>query len=696
MKVNAILAAVCAAWACVANATDMERKMKVVKSFTTALGARGDVVCDKPGGWSFDVSCAVDDGRDAVTVRLTSPTEAMPPHFGVFLVSSGAGVQNVWTCDPSVNGDGCHLWPKLWSPWHLSSSALACDTPIAVGFNSTGAAPVAMACSEAFEPTKWLLYADDNTCEMTARFEFFEKPVRAMKSYSATVLLDRRGRGFADAVRDCTDWIVKANGFEPAKPPAAAFDPVYSTWYAYLQDVSAAQLEEEARMAAALGMKTMILDDGWQKVDSASFYSATGDWMPVPSRFPDIKAHVAKVHEAGLKYMVWLAVPYVGDESKAWAQFKDKLLSKSGDRHPGMTGVLDPRFPEVREYLIQTYERAVGEWGFDGLKLDFIDQFAVKGTDPAQAQNYAGRDYRSVPEAVDRLLKDVRARLQRIRPDVMIEFRQHYMGPAILQYGDMMRAADCPADPCANRRRVCDLRLTSGAMAVHSDMIVWSPDETPEGAALPILNAIFSTVQYSVRLAQVPKAHGEVIRHWLRFSQDHREALLKGAFRPRHPENGYTSIEGESATERVVAVYSDEVCASTGSADRDVYVINATGKAGLALRLAAPCEKAEVYDTFGRLVATAALPAGLQDVAVPASGYVKLAGRRLAHRADESEAARAKIEAAVAESDRAIDAAQARLKDRASLADYAHLVARSNGDGRSSGRGEIGELVVEP
>ena len=619
---RSVVAAACAAAALVASATDMEHKMKVVKSFTTALGVKGDVVCDSPGDWTFDVACAVDDGRDAVTVTLSSPVEALPPHFGVFLVTSGAGVQNVWISDSAQ--DGFHLWPKLWCGSRLNVSALARKTPIAVGFNSQGVAPVAMACSEAFEETKWGLYADDETCDLTARYEFFEKSVLKMKSYSATVLLDRRIRPFPDAVRDCTDWIVRVNGLTPAKVPEAAFDPLYSTWYAYLQDVSAEKMEREAVLAAALGMKTMILDDGWQKVDSVSFYSATGDWMPVPSRFPDMKAHVAKVHAAGLKYMVWLAMPFVGDESKAWERFKGKFLNDVGEKGPGRVGILDPRFPEVREYLIRTYERIVGEWGFDGLKLDFIDCFGFGGADPAVKEDYAGRDFRSLPEAIDRLMKDVRARLQKIRPDVMIEFRQNYMGPAILQYGDMMRAADCPADPCANRRRICDLRLTSGAMAVHSDMLVWSADETPEGAALPILNVIFSTIQYSVRLAQVPKAHGDVIRHWLGFSQRHREALLKGRFTPRHPENGYTSIEGESADERIIAVYSDDVCASTGAADRDVYVINATGKAGLMLRLSAPCAAARVYDTFGRLVATRALPAGLQDVAVPASGYVVL------------------------------------------------------------------------
>ena len=289
--------------------------------------------------------------------------------------------------------------------------------------------------------------------------------------------------------------------------PDAAFDPLYSTWYAYLQDVRAKELEEEAGLAASLGMKTMILDDGWQKVDSTTFYSATGDWMPVPSRFPDMKAHVAAIHRAGLKYMLWLAVPFVGDESKAWTQFKDKALSIQGDKSPGRTAVLDPRFPEVREYLIRTYERVVGEWDFDGVKLDFIDQFIQPKDDPAAKDGFVGRDYRSVPEAVNRLMKDVLTRLQAIKPNVLVEFRQHYMGPAILQYGNMMRVADCPADPCANRKRMCDLRLTSGGIAVHSDMLVWSRNETPEGAALPILNVLYSTIQYSMILKTINPQH---------------------------------------------------------------------------------------------------------------------------------------------------------------------------------------------
>ena len=460
------------------------------------------------------------------------------------------------------------------------------------------------------------MYADDRTCEIVGRCEFFTKPVAALKEYEVSVMLDRRGRGFSDTVRKCSEWISKRNGFKAAAVPESAFDPLYSTWYAYLQDVHDKELEKEAEIAASLGMKTMILDDGWQKVDSKTFYSATGDWMPVKSRFPDMKAHVAAVHKAGLKYMLWLSVPHMGNESQAYKRFK-KMLLRDGD-----TGILDPRFPEVREYLISTYERVIGEWGFDGVKLDFIDSFAISGKDPAVADNYAGRDYRSVPDAVNRLMTDVLARLRKINPDVLVEFRQHYMGPAILQYGNMMRAADCPADPCANRRRICDLRLTSANLAVHSDMLVWSRDETNEGAALPILNALFSTIQYSMILAEINPGHKQVIRSWLKFSQDHREALLKGEFRPHHPENGYTWIEGESAVERIIACYSKDVCVKTGVADKPVYLVNATGSSGMLVEFSAPAT-VEFYDTLGAAVGRVAVGKGIYRLAVPSSGYAK-------------------------------------------------------------------------
>lgn len=599
----------------------MDSKATVFMTAESVHSGTVEITCDNPDGWNFEITPYDDEGRDAIKIRITSPVEAVPPQFGVFFAVSGAGTQNVWISDSGR--DGCHLWPRLWWNWLTKyNSQLAHDTPIAVAFNSAEESTVAIACSEAFNDLLFGLYADEKDCELFCRCEFFTKPVAAMREYEATVLLDRRCKKWYDTVKDCSLWIAQKNGFVSADVPDAAYDPLYSTWYAYLQDVNAAPLEKEACLAAEVGMKTMILDDGWQKDKSIGFYSATGDWQPVKSRFPDMKAHVDAVHAAGLKYMLWLAVPFMGEESNAWKLFEKKLLNVGGNT-PGRTGTLDPRFPEVREYLINTYKRVIGEWGFDGVKLDFIDAFALPEHDLALDDNYAGRDYRSLPAAVDRLMKDVLAALKQIKPDVLIEFRQHYMGPAILQYGNMIRAADCPADPCANRKRICDLRLTSGKTAVHSDMLVWSKDETPAGAALPILNALFSTIQYSMVLDTVEPSHKDVIRHWLKFSQEHRETLLKSDFRPHHPELVYPLIEAESSKERIIVSYLSDFCIAEGAFDRDVYFINATGRAGIVADISANAT-VDIFDVLGNHIDTITVRDGLTRIPVPESGYAFL------------------------------------------------------------------------
>ena len=601
-----------------------EDEAKTVAAVKSAQVGDVRVVCADAKGWSFDAACAAADDGEVVTVSCMSPNEAQPPEFEVKFAFSGADVHHVWTTDFTKHS--FTLWPSLWGAGKEYGSQLASEAPILAALNANDRAKFTMAASEAFDKVVMAMAVNERTCEIECGMKFFTQPVLPVRSYSVKIRLDRRERFWGDAVHEAADWIGRAAGFEPAHVPAAAFDPLYSTWYAYLQDVHAEPLEKEARLAASLGMKTMILDDGWQKEKSVSFYSAVGDWMPVASRFPDMKKHVAAVHAAGLKYMLWLSVPYMGDETEAWRRFKDKMLVKRGETSPGNVGVLDPRFPDVREYLIRTYERAVGEWGFDGLKLDFIDSFVLPEVDPAVAENYAGRDFKSLPLAVDRLMKDVVARLKKVNPEVLIEFRQHYMGPAIRQYGNMIRAADCPADMAFNRRRICDLRLTSGTTAVHSDMLVWSRDETPEGAARPILSALFSTIQYSMILADIRPEHKKVIRHWLEFSQAHRAALLQGRFRPHHPECGYPWIEGESAAERIVAVYSKDVCARTGAADKPVILVNATGEKGLLVEFAAPATVA-LFDVCGAAGETVEVSEGLCRLPVSASGYARVTWR---------------------------------------------------------------------
>ena len=328
-------------------------------------------------------------------------------------------------------------------------------------------------------------------------------------------------------------------------------------------------------------MKTVILDDGWQTEDGNRGYAFCGDWKPAPQKFPDMASHVAAVQKLGMKYMIWYSVPYVGFNSEAYAKFKGKYLY---NEHGMGCSVLDPRFPEVREHLVNLYVNALKDWNLDGFKLDFIDSFRFHGEDPAVKENYAGRDIMNLSEAVNVLMKEVSSALKAIKPDILLEFRQQYIGPAIRQYGNMLRAADCPGNAKDNRMRIASLRLTSGSAAVHSDMLEWNISETPENVGRAIINSIFGVVQYSTMLRTIPQEQFDVMRKWMKFASDHRETLLKSEFRPHHPELGYPVIEAESDKELIIAVYQDNAVIDVPRRGKSVYILNASGSDSIVVR----------------------------------------------------------------------------------------------------------------
>ncbi len=328
-----------------------------------------------------------------------------------------------------------------------------------------------------------------------------------------------------------------------------------------------------------------------------------------------MRAHVDRVHALGIKFLLWYSVPFVGVRSRAWERFSGMLLGE--DERLG-AGVLDPRFPEVREFLVGTYEKALKEWDLDGFKLDFVDSFGASG------ELGGGRDHDGVPEAVDRLLEDAIRRLREIKPDVMVEFRQSYVGPLMRKYGNMFRAGDCPNDAVENRMHTVDIRLLCGETAVHSDMLMWHPDDPVESAALQLVSVIFSVPQISVLLDRIPPEHVERLRFWLGLWREHRDVLLDGAFAPRHPEAAYPVVLARTDAKLVAAAYADALVRLDGELPPTLLVVNGRLGEGVVVDLErdAGTREVEVRDCRGRVVRTEEieLTRGLHKVEVPAAG----------------------------------------------------------------------------
>jgi alpha-galactosidase len=330
-----------------------------------------------------------------------------------------------------------------------------------------------------------------------------------------------------------------------------------------------------------------------------------------------MKAHVAKVHEAGLKYILWYSVPFAGYHSKIYKRFENMLLYH---RKNLSCAVLDPRFPEVREYLIGVYETAMREWDLDGFKLDFIDSFrATEETPPFDA---AVMDCPTVDGSVERLLEEITAALRAVKDDCMIEFRQHYISPAITAHCNMLRVLDCAFESLTNRLCIADLRMLTNTLAVHSDMLFWAQNETPVNCARQLLNILFAVPQISVLLTNATEEQRQVIRNYLAYWQANRELLLHAPLAVTGMDGNYSTLSACDGSKRITALYLDPTAAFDGM---PLDVFNGTVKNELYLENNADRTAcAAVYDCFGALLCQQTLAPGLHRLAVPTGGRLEL------------------------------------------------------------------------
>ncbi len=443
-----------------------------------------------------------------------------------------------------------------------------------------------------------------------------------VSGYTAMLRIDTRDVPFNEAVGDVVKWWETMDGLTPTNVPDTARMPLYSAWYSFHQQIDVPRIVEECRYFAKLGCKSVIVDDGWQTDDNGRGYAYCGDWEATPVKVPDMKAFVDAVHETGLKFVLWYAVPFVGVHSKAFDRFKDKMLYES-DRLRG-TWVLDPRYPEVRDYLIGLYRKAAIEWGLDGFKLDFIDSFrqseVVKD----------GMDFVSVYDAVDRLMKDVMAALKELNPDVLIEFRQSYMGPLMRTFGNMIRSGDCPNDSYSNRVNTLSLRLTSGSTAVHSDMVMWNYAEPVELAAFQLTNVLFSVPQISVLHDRMPGSHAKMVGYYLAFWTKYRSVLLDGEMLFKNYTANYAYVSSRKDGVQVGAVYSGRI-AYLEKQDDEIVLVNSSLDREIIAEASFDGEYAyTVTDCMGDPVGegTVSLAKGtLARISVPVSGVVTLKRR---------------------------------------------------------------------
>lgn len=583
---------------------------------TTIVTDNGYEVTLDGGGEGFRGSLSTstpESSVDLVHLRIESDEAGRPPVFRLSWSRPLVSVHGFWHA-------GARYDKGLGVDWGRGVYSKATSgAPVGCLYDLQGRNRLTFAFSDALNPVTFHAGVHEESAEVNCWVRLFDEPLAPMSLYEATLRLDYRDLPYYEALSGVGRWWASLPGYEPAGVPEAARLPMYSTWYSFHQDLDPGRVEEQCRIAKELGCEAVIVDDGWQTTSKERGYAYTGDWEPTPEKVPDMRAHVDRVHALGMKFLLWYSVPFVGVHSRAWERFSGMLLDEI--ERLG-AGVLDPRFPEVREFLIGTYEDALREWDLDGFKLDFVDSFGTS------EEIGGGRDYDGVPEAVDRLLEDAIRRLRKIKPDVMVEFRQSYVGPLMRKYGNMFRAMDCPNDAVENRMHTIDIRLLCGDTATHSDMLMWHPGDPVHSAALQLVNVLFSVPQISVLLDRIPPEHFEMLRFWHGFWREHRDVFLDGAIEPRHPEAVYPVVLSRTDTKLAAAAYGNSVVQLEGELPSTLLIVNGTLENGIVLELAgdAGTREMEVRDCRGRVTRTDSiqLEAGLHQIDIPAAGVAVL------------------------------------------------------------------------
>ena len=207
-------------------------------------------------------------------------------------------------------------------------------------------------------------------------------------------------------------------GFQMASAPESAFGAIWCAW-GYGRTVQPKQVYDTLPTVKKMGFTWVTLDDGWQ--------NNVGDWQLDPKKFPngdaDMKAMVDRIHQEGFQAQLWWSPLSAVPDSKLLREQPDLIL-KNRDGSPRKVSwwnsyYLCPADKRVVEYHKALVRKMLGEWGFDGLKLDGQDMNGVPACyNPA---HHHQRPEDSV-EALPGLFREIYETARSVKPQALVEF----------------------------------------------------------------------------------------------------------------------------------------------------------------------------------------------------------------------------------------------------------------------------------
>lgn len=182
-----------------------------------------------------------------------------------------------------------------------------------------------------------------------------------------TLLAVHRGDHFAPLQQ--YRQFMQAEGIVAPQVPESAFAPIWCAW-GYERNFTTDQILGTLPKARELGFEWAVLDDGWQTNE--------GDWRIDKTKFPrgdaDMRAFAAEVRKHGMRPRLWLAPLAADPGSDVLHEHADMLLLDRDGAFQTVTWwnslTQCPAYQPTIDYYVALVTRAIGDWGFEGIKLD--------------------------------------------------------------------------------------------------------------------------------------------------------------------------------------------------------------------------------------------------------------------------------------------------------------------------------------
>jgi alpha-galactosidase len=337
--------------------------------------------------------------------------------------------------------------------------------------------------------------------------------------------------------------------------PPTALDPVWCSWYSSLEGVTAEDIRTELNIIEDLGIKTVIIDEGWAHTTSRTIPDTAGDWIVDVQKFPDMKGLINDIQARGMSVMLWFAPFFIGEKAKKRFELQHLLGVLDGK----VLNSLDPRLQETEDHLVAQVTSLMSQFSLDGLKLDFIDPAVeVFSICPTSLDLLPERKYttESVAEGTAKCLRAMSAAARAVRSDALVEYRQNYSNLATRPFATAFRSQDSPFDPDHIRHMVCLLRLTCPGAAIHADPAVWLEEETDLNVARFLASmCLYSVPFFSMNFRDLPARHHLLIKRWLSFYGEHRNRIHNGRIQMLSDDPRFTSVANVGDDEVFIGLF---------------------------------------------------------------------------------------------------------------------------------------------